>query len=62
MATDCEHVNKVHYSNGKCQACYLSEYYMKRKQKSLTLQKYKTDVKQAEDLTAKEESKSQEAC
>ena len=35
MADKCSHTDKPHYSNGKCQGCYLSEYYLKRKAKKL---------------------------
>ena len=31
MATECEHTDRPHYSSGKCQSCYLAEYYIKRK-------------------------------
>jgi hypothetical protein len=30
----CGHPNKSHYSNGMCQNCYLSKYYIKRKEKA----------------------------
>ena len=33
MASACQHGDKLHYSNGLCQSCYLAQYYQKRKQK-----------------------------
>ena len=32
MAWACEHVFMAHYSNGLCQRCYLSQYYVDRKE------------------------------
>lgn len=31
----CQHNNKLHYSKGLCQNCYLANYYRKRKARNL---------------------------
>ena len=31
LATECKHKTRPHYSNGKCQHCYLADYYIKKK-------------------------------
>jgi hypothetical protein len=52
MASDCEHTDKPHYSNGMCQSCYLAQYYLKRKAKRLAKvasMQAKTETMDADD-------------
>jgi len=44
-----------------CQACYLSQYYMKRKQKSLLRKRDRDGGKHVEDATSEEDNHSKEA-
>lgn len=53
LATLCPHKNKPHYSNGKCQNCYLASYYVKRKAKLAS--KQKLQGKHAEDTETEQE-------
>ena len=50
MASKCEHIDRLHYSYGLCQSCYLAQYYQKRKQKQLA----KEQAKDAKDNDPKD--------
>lgn len=60
MASACGHFDRSHYSRGMCQNCYLSKYYIQRKDKKT---KKNTDKKaKAEEQTSiKEEAQVNEA-
>lgn len=50
LATGCEHTDKPHYSNGKCQSCYLAEYYVRRKKQPVKVGSKRARNEDASDI------------
>ena len=55
----CPHTDKLHYSKGKCQNCYLAQYYQDRKERQRKKKLLKKKEKEGKSLIAEKDDEGQ---